>query len=66
MSCRGFAFCGMCDDCPFDDQCNGNAPNAHGYIDGMLATKTPKEPVNTWEEEGGRVVWPVYDEARGG
>lgn len=56
MACRGFQFCGLCDDCPFDDQCSGNNPNAPGYVDGQLATKTQKEPLHTWEDEGGLCV----------
>ena len=43
MSCRGFHFCGLCDDCPFDDQCS---EDGHGYINGILATKTPLDPIS--------------------
>lgn len=54
MSCRNMSFCGMGDDCPFDDQCAGS-PTSPGYIDGKLATKTPKEPLHDWENEGGNI-----------
>lgn len=56
MSCRGFHFCGFCDDCPFDDQCGDNDPNAHGYINGVLATATPHDPVEVFENEGGKAA----------
>ena len=51
MSCRGFHFCGLCDDCPFDDQCYNNEPNAPGYIDGNLATKTPLDPISVFNSD---------------
>lgn len=63
MSCRGFHFCGFCDDCPFDDQCQGK-PTSPGYINGQLATKTPLDPLSTmnsdfqgdlWDETFGKV-----------